>query len=509
MTSNKTKSAVLIGVPLSIAAGYFLYKYYNSQKKTATKNKEDKEENQKNVDYETKEIKSGFTDTSGETENESMDSLEEADIELLHEGRNELGKITRPNVRFSDIVGHESVKADLQDIVNQIYNPHIVAKRKGLILYGPPGVAKTMLVQALSCESKCAIISLSAAYLLQNGRSKASAKLRKAFLKARENAPCVIFIDEIDRVAKELTAELLSQLDGYDSTLNSNVIAIAATNNITDLCDALTRKGRFDYVIRLDLPNRQERELLLEKYAPGDPIDYKVYAELTEGMSGADIRALSNEAQILASRVKRTYNEMDFEKAFLRHHLGCPRNVHREPQEEQRIAIHEASHLVVGLALKCRVLMATILPHQSAEGVVWHLPKNQFDNVETEEDMFKKIVIRLAGYVGERMEYGQHSTGVENDLDQARALSCEMVHLGMGDSKIFYVVEDERLFEKKWIRDKIEVLLEKANVKAEEICSKNHYKIRKFAEALMHHNILRSDFIYKYDLQLNEPIEKV
>lgn len=425
----------------------------------------------------------------------SMLSCDTVELEQLHEHRDEYGQISRPTVTFDQIVGHETIKADLRDIIHQLQNPEVKAKRKGMILHGPPGVAKTMLVKALACESKCAIIPLSAAYLLQNGRGKCSVRLRKAFIKARQNKPCVLFIDEIDRVAKELTAELLSQLDGFDSSQNEGIIAIAASNNLNALSGALTRKGRFDFAVRVDLPDQKERLLLLKMYAVDAPIDYETYASLTEGMSGADIQSLSNEAAILAYRERRTWESRDFEQAFLRHHLGSRLSIERESDEEKRIAIHEASHAIVGLLLKRRILMLTILPYQDAEGIVWHRPgRDSISKRETQEEVYRGVVISLAGMEGEKIEYGEHTSGATADILKARETVTEMIEsYGMGGPVLYiHYREGEKFDINSDYREQASALLARAQRQAQELVAKYHGKIRQLARTLLHHKTLNS-----------------
>ena len=361
-------------------------------------------------------------------------------------------------VSFKDVAGAEEAKQELEEVVEFLKDPGkfttIGAKiPKGVLLAGPPGTGKTLLAKAVAGEAGVPFFTISGSDFVEMFVGVGASRVRDLFTQAKKNAPCIIFIDEIDAVGRQRGAgmggghdereqtlnQLLVEMDGFDG--NEGVIVIAATNRSDVLDPALLRPGRFDRQILVGRPDVKGREAILRVHARNKPlsddVDLKVVAQQTPGFAGADLENVLNEAALVAARRnKKKIDASDIDEAEDRVIAG-PAKKDRviNKKEREMVAYHEAGHTIVGLVLsRARVVhKVTIIPRGRAGGYMIALPKeDQF--LMTKEDMFEQIVGLLGGRTAEEIIFGVQSTGASNDFEQATALARSMVtEYGMSD----------------------------------------------------------------------------
>ena len=361
-------------------------------------------------------------------------------------------------VRFSDVAGAEEEKQELVEVVEFLKDPKRYTKLgaripAGVLLEGPPGTGKTLLAKAVAGEAGVPFFSISGSDFVEMFVGVGASRVRDMFEQAKKNAPCIIFIDEIDAVGRQRGAglgggndereqtlnQLLVEMDGFES--NQTVIVIAATNRPDVLDPALQRPGRFDRQVVVPLPDIRGREQILKVHAKKVPLDSSVdlgsLARGTPGFSGADLANLVNEAALFAGRRNKTkVDQSDFEDAKDKIYMGPERRSMVMHEDEKRAtAYHEAGHAIVAESLPFTdpVHKVTIMPRGRALGLTWQLPER--DRISMYKDqMLSQLSILFGGRIAEDIFVGRISTGAANDFERATQMAREMVtRYGMSD----------------------------------------------------------------------------
>jgi|TARA_B110000116_G_scaffold265898_1_gene275763 cell division protease FtsH len=370
-----------------------------------------------------------------------------------------LGKSTarferRPDtgVKFGDIAGIDEAKAEFEEIVSFLKQPDkytVVGAKipKGILLVGPPGTGKTLLAKAIANEADVPFFSVAGSEFVEMFIGIGAARVRDLFKKASENAPCIVFIDEIDAVGRERGAgvgggndereqtlnQLLTEMDGFKE--NKGVIVIGATNRADILDSALLRPGRFDRQVTVNLPDRLGRIGILKVHARNKPLSEDVslvqLANRTPGFSGADLANLLNEAAILATRYKKdsiTKNEVN--EAADRIIGGIEGTPMEDTKNKRLIAYHEVGHAITGSVLKSHdeVEKITITPRGQAKGLTWFTP-DEDQSLLSRSELLARIITTLGGRAAEQVVFGDPdvTTGASSDLQQVTSLARQMV----------------------------------------------------------------------------------
>ena len=362
-------------------------------------------------------------------------------------------------VTFADVAGCDEAKEEVKEVVDFLKDPARFQKLggripRGLLLVGPPGTGKTLLAKGIAGEAKVPFFSISGSDFVEMFVGVGAARVRDMFDNAKKNAPCIIFIDEIDAVGRQRGAgvgggndereqtlnQMLVEMDGFET--NVGVIVVAATNRPDILDAALLRPGRFDRQVYVTLPDIRGREQILNvhmrKVPLGQDVNASVIARGTPGMSGADLANLCNEAALMAARRSaRTVEMQDFEKAKDKILMGPERKSMVMPEEERRnTAYHESGHALLGKMLpKCDpVHKVTIIPRGRALGVTMSLPAQDRYSYDREY-MLSQISMLFGGRIAEEVFMNQMTTGASNDFERATALARDMVtRYGMTDA---------------------------------------------------------------------------
>lgn len=361
-------------------------------------------------------------------------------------------------VTFKDVAGLDGAKEEVMEVVDFLRNPKKYTALggkipKGALLVGPPGTGKTLLAKAVAGEANVPFFSISGSDFVEMFVGVGASRVRDLFRQAKEKAPCIVFIDEIDAVGRargknvgfssndereNTLNQLLTEMDGFDS--NSGVIILAATNRADILDKALLRAGRFDRQIHVDLPDLNERIAIFKVHLSGLKLasDFEVefLAKHTPGFSGADIANVCNEAALTAARHDKTeIDKQDFLDAVDRIIGGLERkNKIITESEKKSIAHHEAGHATVSWLLPNAnpLFKVTIVPRGQALGAAWYLPEER--QLETKEQMIDQMCSLIGGRVAEEIVNGQPSTGALNDLERLTKMAYSMVvYYGMSD----------------------------------------------------------------------------
>ena len=432
----------------------------------------------------------------------------------------------KDKVTFKEIAGSDEAKQDLEEIVEFLKFPkkfESVGARipKGVMLVGPPGTGKTLLARAVAGEAGVPFFSISGSEFVEMFVGVGASRVRDLFAKAKKNAPCIIFVDEIDAVGRrrgsgmggghdereQTLNQILVEMDGFEQ--GTNVIVLAATNRADVLDPALLRPGRFDRRVNIGLPDRKDREAILKVHFSKKPIDSHVdldaLAAKSAGSSGADLANIANEAAIIAARHDRkVITQKDVTSAFEKVAIGPERKSKVMSEEEKELtAYHEAGHAIVGHVLpdSDMVHKVTIIPRGGTGGVTWFIPpedKNYHSIIE-----YKDVLARmLGGRIAEEVMYGPDrvTTGAGNDLQKAAELAREMVvNQGMGKQlrdQVFHVEEGimmERVMHErqysdetaKIIDDEVEHLITEAANRARLVIKANRDKLEVLKKALI------------------------
>ncbi len=361
-----------------------------------------------------------------------------------------LNDANRPTVTFDDVAGVEESKQELAEVVQFLREPEKFVQvgariPKGVLMVGPPGTGKTLLARAVAGEAGVPFFHISGSEFVEMFVGVGASRVRDLFDKAKQSAPSIVFVDEIDAVGRQRGAglggghdereqtlnQILVEMDGFDN--ETNVIVMAATNRADILDPALLRPGRFDRKVFVDLPDLKGREMILRVHSRGKPVSsevsYKDIARLTAGFSGADLENLMNEAAIFAARRnKRTIGLLEFQDAFDRVVMGPERKSRVMSEEDKEtVAYHEAGHAVVSFNLihTDPVQKITIVPRGRAGGYVMPLPEDRF--VHSREYFLDQITMALGGRAAEETFFNRVTTGASSDLQQATRLARAMV----------------------------------------------------------------------------------
>jgi cell division protease FtsH len=362
---------------------------------------------------------------------------------------------TEHQITFADVAGLEGVKADLKEIVDFLRAPEKFQKLggrvpKGVLLNGPPGTGKTLLARAIAGEAGVAFYSVNGSEFIQMFVGVGASRVRDLFATAKENAPGIIFIDEIDAVGRQRGAglggghdereqtlnQILSEMDGFSPTVS--VIVVASTNRPDVLDPALLRPGRFDRHITVGRPTLKGREEILKVHVRDVPLDDDVdlqrIAQATVGLTGADLRNIVNEAALWAARQDKTRVQMsDFDYARDKVLMGAKREEVMQESEKEKTAYHEAGHTLAAWFLPGaqRVHKVTVIPRGQSLGSTQILPAEDKLNL-SQREIRDQLVVLLAGRAAEQIIYEETSVGAENDLERATSLARRMIaHWGM------------------------------------------------------------------------------
>lgn len=361
-------------------------------------------------------------------------------------------------IHFDDVAGEDEAKENLAEIVDYLHNPKKytdagASMPKGLLLVGPPGTGKTMLAKAVAGESGVPFFSISGSEFVEMFVGMGASKVRDLFKQAKEKAPCIVFIDEIDAIGKKRDGQvggndereqtlnqLLTEMDGFEG--NNGVIILAATNRPESLDPALTRPGRFDRRVPVELPDLKGREAILKVHAkkikPADDVDFHTIARMASGASGAELANIVNEAALRAVRQGRTIvHEADLEESVEVVIAGYQKkNAVLSDQEKKVVAYHEIGHALVA-ALQSHsapVQKITIIPRTSG-ALGYTMQVEQSDKyLMTKEEIENKIATFTGGRAAEEVVFNQITTGASNDIEQATKLARAMItRYGMSD----------------------------------------------------------------------------
>ena len=376
-------------------------------------------------------------------------------------------------ITFAQVAGLQEEKEDLEEIVDFLKSPKKyiqVGARipKGVLLVGPPGTGKTLLAKAVAGEAKVPFFTISGSDFVEMFVGVGASRVRDLFEEAKKNAPCIIFIDEIDAVARsrgtgmggghdereQTLNQLLVEMDGFG--VNEGIIVMAATNRVDILDRAILRPGRFDRKVMVGRPDVKGREEILKVHAKGKPlseeIDLKQIAQTTAGFTGADLENLRNEAAILAAKDERIYlKQDDIKRAFVKVGIGAEKKSHIISEKEKKItAYHEAGHAILFHVLPDvgPVYSVSIIPTGGAGGYTMPLPERD-EMYNTKGKMLQDITVSLGGRVAEEEVFDDITTGASQDIKQATGLAKSMVvKFGMSDEigLVSYDNENDEVF---------------------------------------------------------------
>ena len=361
-------------------------------------------------------------------------------------------------ITFKDVAGLAEAKQEVEEIVSFLKSPDKYTKLggkipKGALLVGPPGTGKTLMAKAMAGEANVPFFSMSGSDFVEMFVGVGASRVRDLFKQAKEKAPCIIIIDEIDAIGRargknpnmgandereNTLNQLLTEMDGFET--NSGVIILAATNRADILDSALLRAGRFDRQIYVDLPELKDREEIFKVHLKplklAEDIDYAFLAKQTPGFSGADIANVANEAALIAARKnKSAVEKQDFLDSIDRIVGGLEnRSKVIKPSEKKAIAYHEAGHATVSWLLQHAhpLLKVTIVPRGKALGAAWYLPQER--QITTKDQLLDQMCSVLGGRAAEEIVFGEISTGAQNDLERATKQAYAMVSIyGMSD----------------------------------------------------------------------------
>lgn len=363
-----------------------------------------------------------------------------------------------PSINFEDVAGQDAAKIELEEVVDFLKQPekyvNVGAKvPRGVLLIGPPGTGKTLMARAVAGEANVAFYSIAASEFVEMFVGVGASRVRDLFKRAKDNAPAIIFVDEIDAVGRrrgtglggghdereQTLNQLLSEMDGFDN--ETNIVMIAATNRPDVLDPALLRPGRFDRQITVDLPDVKGRHEILKIHTKNKPLANNValesMAKATIGFSGADIANLANEAAMNAARYDRRLITMsDFTTAYERIRLGTKRPPLSNEKDRRITACHEAGHALVSFLIPdaMALLKTTIIPRGRAAGAAFYMPKD--DSIHQSRKQLEAFIrVGLAGRIAEELVFDDVTTGAAGDIQQVTQIARRMVKMfGMSDS---------------------------------------------------------------------------
>ncbi|MCL7421667.1 MAG: ATP-dependent zinc metalloprotease FtsH [Methylobacter sp.] len=440
---------------------------------------------------------------------------------------------TLPKITFDDVAGADSAKQELKESIDFLKSPEKIQRLggrmpKGLLLVGSPGTGKTLLARAVSGEAGVPFFNISGSEFIELFVGIGAARVRDLFEQARNKAPCIIFIDELDAIGRSRSGpvtfgghdereqtlnQLLTEMDGFDTSVG--VVVMAATNRPEILDKALLRAGRFDRQIVVDKPDLQDRIEILKLHTKAmvlaDDIDITVVAKRTPGLVGADLANIANEAAIIATRVGHNKVEMEDFEAAIDRILAGPEKKNRAlgPDEKRRVAYHEAGHALVAEHVPTGqpVHKISIIPRGvSSLGFTLQLPVEE-KFMSTENELKDQLAILMGGRIAEELALGTISTGAQNDLEKASEIARNMIcSLGMskklgpltyGKRQQLQFLETEVSESRNYsdetarlIDNEIKALVEEAEARAREVISTNREVLDKLANLLQEKEVV-------------------
>ncbi|HKK62348.1 MAG TPA: ATP-dependent zinc metalloprotease FtsH [Bacteroidales bacterium] len=439
-------------------------------------------------------------------------------------------KDTNVKVDFSDVAGLEEAKVEIHEIVDFLKNPNKYTDLggkipKGALLVGPPGTGKTLLAKAVAGEANVPFFSMSGSDFVEMFVGVGASRVRDLFKQAKEKAPCIVFIDEIDAVGRargknpnmgsndereNTLNQLLTEMDGFSS--DTGVIILAATNRADMLDKALLRAGRFDRQIHVELPDLNERKDIFKVHVKplklSKDVNLEFMAKQTPGFSGADIANVCNESALIAARKnKKSVARQDFLDAVDRIIGGLEKkNKIIKKDEKRSIAFHEAGHATVSWLLEHAnpLVKVTIIPRGRALGAAWYLPEER--QITTTEQILDEMCSALGGRAAEKLIFDKISTGALNDLEKVTKQAYAMIsYFGMSDkigNRSYYDSsgQNEYSFNKPYsektaelIDDEVKAMVDSQYKRALELLEKNKAKLTKLAERLLESEVIFSD----------------
>jgi cell division protease FtsH len=439
-------------------------------------------------------------------------------------------------VTFADVAGIDEAKAELSEVVDFLRHPEKYRRLggripHGVLLSGPPGTGKTLLARAVAGEADVPFFSLAASEFVEAIVGVGASRVRDLFAQAKQAAPAIVFIDELDAVGRSRTSgvagfsggndereqtlnQILTEMDGFDSS--TSVIVIAATNRPDVLDSALLRPGRFDRRVAVQPPDRAGREAILKVHTRGvslgPDVDLGRIAATTPGMVGADLANLVNEAALLAARRNHeVVTESDFTDALERILLGAERQVLMSAEDKRRTAYHEGGHAIVGMLTRGAdpVRKVSIIPRGLALGVTFAAPESDRFNYR-EPEVEAKIKVALGGRAAEEVVFDETSTGAESDIQQLTEIARQMVgRWGMssaigpvavlprdGSGPLLPGVAEVSPATQKLVDDEVRRIVDKAHDEVVELLKQNRDRLDSLAKALLEHETLDEDDAY-------------
>uniref|UniRef100_A0A6C0KH06 AAA+ ATPase domain-containing protein n=1 Tax=viral metagenome TaxID=1070528 RepID=A0A6C0KH06_9ZZZZ len=427
--------------------------------------------------------------------------------------------INKHDINFNNIGGYDNIKRELQQCIDILsnytkYAGFNVRTPKGLIFEGPPGNGKTMFAKALAGEAKTNFIAVSGAEFQEKYVGVGSSRIRELFKLAKENIPCIVFIDEIDALGRKRSSDGETSTSERDSTLNELLVAldgfknstgiflIGATNRADLLDPALVRPGRVDKRIFIGNPDSKTRRAILNIHLQGKPLEHHnilndELVEQTNGLSGAEIENLLNEAMLNALRLNRvSISSKDIDEVMNKMMVGWQPNEHQFTNDIiDHIAVHELGHAIVGLLSKHHAKMTKVMINLSApKSPAYTIFENTGTNILTREALFEHLMILLAGRIAEEVIYDVSvTTGAINDFEEALKLAQRMViYYGMGE-KVIYPSNSEKY--KEIIDNEVAALINDAYEYAEFILHNSKDLIHEGAEILKRDKVVTADFL--------------
>ncbi len=443
---------------------------------------------------------------------------------------------TGDRVTFEDVAGVEEAEAELVEVVDFLRKPDKYRRLggrvpRGVLLVGPPGTGKTLLARAVAGEADVPFFSLSASEFVEAIVGIGASRVRDLFAQAKEAAPAIVFIDELDAIGRSRTAgiagfsggndereqtlnQILTEMDGFDSS--TGVIVIAATNRPEVLDPALLRPGRFDRRVAVQPPDRTGREQILRVHARGVPlapnVDLGRIAANTPGMVGADLANLVNEAALLAARREhKAVEESDFTDALERIVLGAERQIMISADDRRRTAYHEAGHAIVGMLTDGAdpVRKISIIPRATSLGVTFSAPDADRYSYQ-ERELLARIKVALGGRGAEEVVFAQPTTGAESDIQQLTEIARHMVgRWGMSDKvgplavlptdgrgPVFPGTSEVSQRTQQLIDEEVRRIVDEAHEQVVALLRENRDKLDSLAQALLEHETLDEDEAY-------------
>jgi cell division protease FtsH len=445
----------------------------------------------------------------------------------------EISAKSRSAVTWADVAGVDETKDELREVVEFLSDPKrfksLGAKvPKGILLHGPPGTGKTLLAKAVAHESGANFFSQSASSFIEMFAGLGAARIRRLFREARENAPAIVFIDELDAVGAQRGSDisgerdqtlnqLLVEMDGFNS--RDNVVVMAASNMLEKLDKALLRPGRFDRQVFVPPPDKAGRRRILDVHTRDKPlaqdVDLERVARHAAGLTGADLANLANEAAILAGRHKRDFiAQADFENAFERVIAGLQSRKVITDQEKRVVAWHEAGHALVSELLPTvdKVQKVSIVPRGKALGYTLNLPQED-RYLKSRQELIDYMKVLLAGRVSEQITFGRVTTGAADDLKRVTQISRSMVYeYAMGTAIRSHQVPEDDFTSSEALRrtrdEEVQAIAEEAYRGAHQLLADHRDLLDEIAERLLVNEVIERDEIREIMVTQRAPTER-